>query len=198
MRCRREPTPIANEVEDLEMFDQEQEKETMQTSDVKDLEVARPLRALDALRLERRVDGQLWATRGTRAEPVTIILCFPWTEPGRFISLRDGEEEEFALVRDIEALDVDSRDALAQSLAEAGFVLEIVAVMSCEEEVEIRNWKVRTRQGLRTFQTNRDDWPREIPGGGLLIRDVAGDLYYVDDPATLDEKSRALLWAFVD
>ena len=170
----------------------------MQTSEIKSLEVARPLHAFDALRLERRIDGQLWATLGKRDEPVTIICCFPWTEPGRFISLRDREEDEFALVRDIGALDVDSRDALARSLAEAGFVLEIVAVTACEEEVEIRNWEVRTRQGPRTFQTNRDDWPREIPGGGLLIRDVAGDLYYVDDPATLDEKSRALLWAFVD
>ncbi len=170
----------------------------MQMSDVKSLEVARPPRPFDALRLERRLDGQLWATRGTRDEPVTIIICFPWTEPGRFISLRDREEGEFALVHDIGALDVDSSDALAQSLAEAGFVLEIVAVLACEEEVEIRNWKVRTRQGPRTFQTNRDDWPREIPGGGLLIRDVAGDLYYVEDPKRLDVRSRALLWAFVD
>jgi hypothetical protein len=34
--------------------------------------------------------------------------------------------------------------------------------------------------------------------GGTLIRDVAGDLYYVKDAAKLDKKSRSLLWAFVD
>ena len=150
------------------------------------------------LRLERRIDGQLWATLGARVEPVTIIHCFPWTEPGSFISLRGTDENEFALVRDIDELDADSRDALALSLAEAGFVLEIVAVTACQEEVEIRNWEVRTQQGPRSFQTPRDDWPREIPGGSLLIRDVAGDLYYVKDPAALDAKSRELLWAFVD
>jgi len=182
----------------VENFGEEKEEERMQASEMKTLEVARPLHAFDALRLERRVDGQLWATKGAREEPVTILCCFPWTDPGRFLSLRDREEEEFALVPDIGALDVDSRDALAQTLAEAGFVLEIVAVTACEEEVEIRNWKVRTRQGPRTFQTKRDEWPREIPGGGLLIRDVAGDLYYVDDPGSLDAKSRALLWVFVD
>jgi hypothetical protein len=37
-----------------------------------------------------------------------------------------------------------------------------------------------------------------VPGGGLLIRDVAGDLYHVPDPSDLDRKSRELLWAFVD
>lgn len=150
------------------------------------------------LRLERRIDGQLWAMRAGREVPVWIVRCFPWTESGRFISLRDHEEDEFALVRDIADLDAGSREALARSLAEAGFVLEVEAVMKCEEEVEIRNWEVHTRQGLRTFQTSRDDWPREMPGGGLLIRDVAGDLFFVRDPAALDAKSRERLWAFVD
>jgi hypothetical protein len=37
-----------------------------------------------------------------------------------------------------------------------------------------------------------------LPKGGLLIRDVAGDLYRLPDPKTLDRKSRELLWAFVD
>ena len=37
-----------------------------------------------------------------------------------------------------------------------------------------------------------------LPHGGLLIRDVAGDLYHFADPARLDRHSRALLWAFVD
>jgi hypothetical protein len=34
--------------------------------------------------------------------------------------------------------------------------------------------------------------------GGLLIRDVAGDLYHLAEPAKLDKRSRELLWAFVD
>jgi hypothetical protein len=31
-----------------------------------------------------------------------------------------------------------------------------------------------------------------------LVRDVAGDLYRIDDLAALDERSRELLWAYVD
>ncbi len=38
----------------------------------------------------------------------------------------------------------------------------------------------------------------EVPGGGIVIRDVAGDLYHVADPEKLDAKSRTWLWAFVD
>ena len=77
-------------------------------------------------------------------------------------------------------------------------MLEIERLESVEEEVEIRNWLVQTRQGPRRFQTRLDDWPRDLPGGGVLIRDLAGDLYLVADPHALDKHSRSLLWAFVD
>ena len=77
-------------------------------------------------------------------------------------------------------------------------MLEVTRVRSIEEEVEIRHWTVDTAQGGRRFQTHLDDWPRVLPGGGLLMRDVAGDLYRLPDPASMDRHSRELLWAFVD
>jgi hypothetical protein len=150
------------------------------------------------LTLERRDDGRLWAIRGNEERSVWVRRCFPWSQPTRFISLRDSEEHEFALVREPGELSYESRSVLEGALVEAGFVLKIVRVLKVDEEVEIRNWKVETEQGPRSFQTRLDDWPRQMPGGGILIRDVAGDLYYVAEPNELDAKSRALLWAFVD
>lgn len=151
-----------------------------------------------ALRLERRADGQLWAEHDGDRRPVSVRRCFPWSEPTRYVSLLDDEKKEFALVPDVRTLEPESREAVEAALAEAGFVLEIERIESVEEEVEIRTWSVETRQGPRTFQTRLDDWPREVPGGGFVIRDVAGDLYHVEDVARLDEKSRSLLWAYVE
>ena len=153
-----------------------------------------------AVRLERRADGRLWAARGGdgEARPVWVRRVFPWSEPGRYVSLRDADENEVALVADPEALDPGSRAALAWALVNAGFVFEVTRGLEIEEGWEIRHWRVQTRQGERRFQTRLDDWPRELPGGGLLIRDVAGDLYRLADARRLDKKSRALLWAFVD
>ena len=62
MRYRTGLVPNSVKVENFEITEEKKEEETMQMSDVKTLEVARPLHAFDALRLERRVDGQLWAT----------------------------------------------------------------------------------------------------------------------------------------
>jgi hypothetical protein len=150
------------------------------------------------LTLKHRADGQLWATRGEEERVVRVRRAFPWSEPGRFISLRDAGDREFALVAEPWELDAESRAALEAALAAAGFVFVVTAVTKIEEEVEIRTWRVATRQGARTFQTRLDEWPRPLPGGGLLIRDVAGDLYRIDDLAALDAKSLELLWAYVD
>jgi hypothetical protein len=150
-----------------------------------------------ALRLERRRDGQLWAVRGEEAQPVRVRRLFPWSEADDLVSLRDPSNREFAVVGPDADLDSASADLLKEATVAASFVFEITRVVDVDEEVELRVWNVDTHQGPRTFQTRRDDWPREVPGGGFLIRDVAGDLYVVPAPEALDRASRDILWAFV-
>jgi hypothetical protein len=151
----------------------------------------------EAIRLRSAPDGRLVALTERGPVPVRVRQCFPWSEPHRHLSLRDAEEREVALVDDPALLGAASREALERALAEAGFVLEVTRVVSIDEEVEIRQWEVETRHGLRSFQTHLDEWPRQLPGGGLLIRDVAGDLYRLT-VTEMDKRSRELLWAFVD
>ena len=148
--------------------------------------------------LRTAADGRLHVHVDGRCVPVRLRQCFPWSEPGLHLSLRDDEDREVAIVDDPDELEPESRRALEQALAEAGFVLEVTRVLDIEEEVEIRQWTVETQQGRRSFQTHLDDWPRVLPNGGLLIRDVAGDLYRLAAPMQMDKKSRELLWAFVD
>jgi hypothetical protein len=150
------------------------------------------------LALRRADDGRLFARVEGKWVTVTLRQCFPWSEPGRHVSLRDEEDEELALIEDPATLAPESRRALERAVAEAAFVLEVTRVLDVDEEVEIRQWTVETKHGRRTFQTRLDDWPRALPMGGLLIRDVAGDLYRLPAPETLDARSRELLWAFVD
>ncbi len=148
--------------------------------------------------LRSGADGRLWLGTGSRRRRVKPVPCFPWSEPGHYVSLRDDDDAELGLVVDAEDLAPDSRQALRAALAEAGFVFEVTRVVDVTEEIEIRTWTVVTGQGPRTFQTARDAWPRQLPSGDYLIRDVAGDLYRVRDPESLDAQSRRHLWAFVE
>lgn len=152
----------------------------------------------ESLVLRNGGDGRLLAVVGGKIVPVRIRQCFPWTEPSRHLSLRNTDDEEVAFVENPAELAPGARAALERALAEASFVLDVLRVVSVEEEVEIRQWRVETAQGARAFQTHLDDWPRTLPNGALLIRDVAGDLYRIADPKAMDARSRELLWAFVD
>ncbi|MCP3983559.1 MAG: DUF1854 domain-containing protein [bacterium] len=157
-----------------------------------------PRRPMPGVELWRGSDGQLWARTADRTCSVRPVRCFPWSKPTRFVSLRDRDEDEVALVRDLSDLPYTAQRALGTALLEAGFVFVVEAVLEVEEEIEIRRFRVRTAQGMRSFQTLRDEWPRGMSGDGLLIKDVAGDLYLVPNPDGLDAKSRRLLWAFID
>lgn len=143
--------------------------------------------------------GSLWlAPEAGDRRQVSAKPCFPWSVPGKHISIRNLEGEEILVLETPDSLDNDSRRALESAMAQSGFVLEITTLESVEPEFELRRWKVITKQGPRQFQTRLDDWPRPLPSGGLLVRDVAGDIYVTPPPDTLDPLSRKLLWAFMD
>lgn len=170
----------------------------MHAPDTLEVVVPVPRGAADELDLRSVGDSRLVVVRDGEVIAVRLRQCFPWSEPYRHLSLRDARDREIALVEDPSTLTPESRQALERALVIAGFVLEVTRVLSIDEEVEIRQWKVVTVQGSRSFQTHLDDWPRVLPGTGLLIRDVAGDLYRFANPAAMDRRSRELLWAFID
>jgi hypothetical protein len=146
-------------------------------------------------------NGRLLLSRDGGTIPVTVRPCFPWSSPREFISLRSGgekEDTEIALIEHLDHLDADSRQALEATLGEAGFMLEVTAIESIERDFELRTWRVETAQGERRFQTRLEDWPIRLPGSGVVLRDLSGDLYHIPDPAKLDKKSYQRLWAFLD
>src|SRR5207245_3739528 len=100
--------------------------------------------------LAGRADGARWAVRGGEERAGAVRRCFAWSEPARYLSLRDSEEEEFAVVRDPADLDARSRAALEMALAVAGFVFEVTRLLEIDEEVEMRPWRVAPLQGART------------------------------------------------
>ena len=150
------------------------------------------------LTLRRGMDGHLRASRGEDERVVHPKRCFPWTDPKRYISLRDDDDEEIALVVDPADLEPQSKEVLEDALREAGFLFEVDRIIDVKEEFEIRAWVVMTRQGQRSFQTARDAWPQELPSGDFLVRDVAGDLYCITATARADRDSQKHLFAFVD
>ena len=139
--------------------------------------IAQPDPDVPPLRIERDANGHVVVLRGDQRIEVTVSPCFPWSSPGRYLSLRDGENQEVALVKDLEDLDEDSASCLRTALQETRFVLEVESIEAIEKEFELRNWHVVTRQGTRKFQTRLDDWPRPLPDGSALVQDIQGFIF---------------------
>ena len=151
-----------------------------------------------SIRLTRAEDGRIMAHKGEDTYPVNINACFPWSAPGSFVSLRDDDNHEVALIDDPKSLDADSQAVLAHGLNQVNFAFEIQSITVLRQEFEIRHWEVVCAQGERRFQTRRDEWPQQIEGSGLLITDVAGDVYMIPDWTRLDRQSRKLLTMYID
>ena len=154
---------------------------------------------ISALKMRREeTDGRLYVRISGKDVAVHVKPCLPWSHPQGYISLRDDDDNEIALIEDLKMLDDNSRKHLEQALYDTVFVIQIKKVISCKEEFEVRTWDVITQHGPRKFQTKRDAWPRILPQGKLLIKDVAGDLYSIDDPYSMDAHSRKQLASFID
>jgi hypothetical protein len=141
-------------------------------------------------------DGQLAIREGNETIPVKVRPCFPWTQPKAFLSLRDEDKKERALVLNLDDLTAESRGALEQVLSEAAFTFEINRIKNLGQDFELRVWEVETQVGPRTFLTKYDDFPEEFSGNGLMIQDLSGDIYVVRDIESLDPKSQQLLYSF--
>ena len=98
----------------------------------------------------------------------------------------------------VDLLDESSKTVTRQAMRESRFMLEITKVHGLDEEYEIRNWRVETKQGPRTFQTHREEWPNPVENGGFLVRAVAGDLIYIPELEALDPASRKHLRVVLD
>ncbi|MFW5864335.1 MAG: DUF1854 domain-containing protein [bacterium] len=150
------------------------------------------------MHIERRIDGRLYLVEGDVARAVKARRPFPWSAPDRYISLADDDDNEIRLIAALGELDEESRKLIEAELREICFMIEVTGVESIDSEFEIRNWKVRTRQGHCLFQTKEDRWPIPLAQGGYLIQSIDSNLFYIPDPRGMDEKSRKLLWAFTD
>ncbi len=153
---------------------------------------------MNAPAIRRTEEGQLLVHQEEQPIAVSLRPCFPWSFPESFLSLRDKDGKEVLLIESLESLDSESRSALQDALAESRFTLEIHKIHSIERNFEMRIWKVDTNRGARTFEIRLDDWPRKLPGGGIAIVDLAGDLYTIQDQEQLDPTSRKLLFAYAD
>ena len=125
---------------------------------------------------------------------VQVLRGFPLSAENRFISVRDGEENELGIIRDMAELDAENRRVLEEELKRVYFIPHITHVNQLEERFHIPRWDVETDRGPRVFEirSGRND-VRVLGKGRILIRDADGNQYEIPDYRRLDPASRNLI-----
>ena len=150
-----------------------------------------------SLTIFKKENGLLFVNYGDTEVEVHIKQCFPWSNPGEFLSLRDKDDNEVCLIDNIADLDQSSRSLIEAELSFSQFVLKVEGIEKIEEDVELRQFHVMTGQGQRVFQTKLEDWPEVLENGVVLIEDLAGDLFRIENWQELDARSKKELSPYI-
>lgn len=129
-----------------------------------------------------------------RFEHVILRRAFPLTNPNRYISVRDREDREIGMIKDLRELRPESRRVVEAELERRYFVPVIKRVLALRERGGIVEWEVETDKGPRKFITHGiHDSVKNLGLRRLMITDVDGNRYEIPDWAELDPKSIALI-----
>ena len=136
--------------------------------------------------------GRLVLKRPGKDDVVDVRLrrAFPWSQPGRLVSVRDSEGKELLLIDDLEPLDDGRRRILEQSLGDASFIPRITAVQDVDVRFGFQQWKVKTDRGPAEFRVQEREDIRFMPDGRFRIKDADGTVYEMVRLEDLDEASR--------
>ena len=149
-------------------------------------------------RIFEKRSGQLVFANGKGEVPVRAKALFPWGNPYQFISLRNDKDEEVFLIDDVANLVASVRERIVKHVRDNIFIFEIKKIEAINEGIEFRTFEVEVESGKRTFHTRLDTWPKRMPNGGIVITDVAGDLYRFPKRKDLDKKQIKLLAPIIE
>lgn len=136
---------------------------------------------------------------GDRSYPkVYLLRAFPLSEPDRFLSVRDGANEEVGLIVDPAQLDGESQKVVAEYLERRYIVPVVTKIVSARERFGTVDWTMETDRGLCRFTTRnlRENIQRPAPGR-IIINDVDGNRYDIRDLDELSREGQELLFRHI-
>jgi hypothetical protein len=116
--------------------------------------------------------------------------CFPFETPDEYISVLSKEGREYAMIRNLSEMPAEAQEIIRAELDRKYLCPTVTRIKSLKEKLGYSFWEVETDKGDMSFSMH--DTYRNIArvgDGMLIISDVDGNRYRIDDVAALDRKS---------
>ena len=118
---------------------------------------------------------------------------FPITSADTYISLLDTQESEVALIRDMNELSEESREAVNACFADIYRIPSITRILDINEKYGSLMWTVETNYGTITFLIRGRYQTVKRIGKRFRVRDNCDNRYEIPDYTKLDKHSKRLL-----
>ena len=116
--------------------------------------------------------------------------CFPFETPDEYISVLNKDGREYAMIRNLSEMPAEAQEIIRAELDRKYLCPTVTRIKSLKEKLGYSFWEVETDKGDMNFSMH--DTYRNIArvgDGMLIISDVDGNRYRIDDVAALDRKS---------
>lgn len=145
------------------------------------------------VRLTEQDDALCLVYQDKRSSDLSVVQCFPETDPGLWVSLRNTEGSEIGLISDLGELDVESRRIVDRRLRERYHIPEITRITRVERGPEGAQCFVDTEEGeyVILVRSEGDADTRSFPRV-VLTDGPSGRRYRISDYTSLDRSSQAL------
>ena len=161
------------------------------------IQIEEEIQFLDAKQVEitRNPSGEMEVKLpdGTVHSSVVPVRAFPLTLPWEHIGLSDKEGNEFGMIEDVKQLDKTHRDVLEEELKKCYFMPAITKIHSLESRFGVTQWEVETDRGPANFDLRSRYDITTLEDDRVVIKDVDGARYEIENYHKLDPKSIALL-----
>ena len=135
-------------------------------------------------------DGQVFES----LEPRRL---FPLSDLDHYITLLSDKEKEIALIKSLDDLTPESRNAIESCFSDYYMIPTITEIIKVEDKFGALNWTVMTDRGKIKFSIrNRHSDIKCYDGVHMLVRD-SNDNRYLSDVSKLDKKSIKKIYSYL-
>ena len=129
-------------------------------------------------------------------ERIVPVRAFPISAPDEFISIREpdtrfkGRGQEIGMIRKLSDFDEKAEQMILAELERRDFTPSIQKIYSMHEKFGYSYWKVATSAGEVEFvMNNPTNNIRTLENGRVLMYDIDGNCFTIEDPQKLDRAS---------
>jgi len=146
------------------------------------------------LRLRDRIFVDAEFYDGAKMEALEPHRLFPVSGLTRYISLMDAEGNAVCIIKNIDDLLPESRDAIASALGDIYMIPKITKVLNWEGKNGAHVWTAETSRGVAVIEiTDSFNNIKRLYDDRVLIKDSSDNRYEIPDLKKLDSRSLRLI-----